>query len=137
MIGVILMVAITVAIAAVVYVWVTSFGGGGTPAPSMSISQDASASSGGWANFTVVSASPNAKWGDLNITITGFNNYSRIKIYSKAESGWFGTNEFSNAGAVSAGDRICINVTGYDVVGETLRIIHVPSNSIIVTWTIY
>jgi len=134
-IGVILMVAITVAIAATVYVWVTGFGGGGTPAPSMSLQQDSAA--GDYANFTIISASSSAKWADLNISIPGVDlDSSNINItYSGGSSphnDW--PSKLSNT-KVSAGDKISIHKSG--LVGKTLNIIHVPSNSIIATKTIY
>ena len=135
-IGVILMVAITVAIAAVVYVWVTSFGGGGTPAPSMSISQEKSASGENHVNFTVLSASGNAKWSDLSV-IVGGEEYTRNDTGSVSinPGNWTYT---GGDDSVTAGETLIVRVSsGDDVVGKTLQILHVPSNTIIVTRTIY
>ena len=138
-IGVILMVAITVAIAAVVYVWVTSFGGGGTPAPSISMDQIAGAGSG--VNFTIRSASTNARWSDLRIVID-----DTLYSHNKTAAGMFTNlknNEWTNKSAagtnidtIGAGDKLIIKSSG-SLVGKTLQIIHIPSNSVIVTKTIY
>lgn len=144
-IGVILMVAITVAIAAVVYVWVTSFGGGGTPAPSMSIDQVAAVTNDHNVSFSVLSASPNAKWTDLKIQVI---NGSKSMIYTIDKNGHINNSdnkmkgnvtgsggEFSNT--VGGGDIFYIQDKEYIDAGAILKIIHIPSNSVIVTKTLY
>ncbi|MCD6237018.1 MAG: type IV pilin [Thermoplasmata archaeon] len=137
-IGVILMVAITVAIAATVYVWVTGFGGGGTPAPSMNVNQVSSAS-GGWVNFTIISASSDAKWNDLKVIVNG-NELSFSSSAPTTNGTWgvySGGSYLAQDTSVSAGQKLVIYDQNNVDAGNTLQIVHTPSNSIIVTKTIY
>ena len=147
-IGVILMVAITVAIAATVYVWVTGFGGGGTPAPSISISQQSAVDDNHNVTFSVISASSDARWTDLKIQVVNYTTSAvttftigstdgKIKNSSSGRVGQItnaGSDTFSSS--IGAGDTFWINDTAIHA-GATLKLVHTPSNSIILTKTLY
>ncbi|MCD6237622.1 MAG: type IV pilin [Thermoplasmata archaeon] len=143
-IGVILMVAITVAIAATVYVWVTGFGGGGTPAPSMSISQQSAVDSNN-VSFSVVSASSDARWTDLKVQVVStsgsvytftINNTGAIKNGSTKVGQINSATSDSFTSSISAGDTFWIDDNSVDA-GATLKLVHTPSNSVILTKTLY
>lgn len=140
-IGVILMVAITVAIAATVYIWVSGLGGGGTVAPSLNLVQDAAATTTGWVNFTVLSASGNAKWSDLEVIVNGTKlTYSSTN--STPNNGYWtkydGTSYGNNApDTLTAGHKLVIHSSTHAKAGKTIQIRHVPSNTIIFSKTIF
>jgi len=130
-IGVILMVAITVAIAATVYVYVTGFGSSTVPTPSISIGQDAALSNNN-VNFTIDSASNDAKWSDIELVV----NNTDLGVAAAASPP---TNDWSHSGSddtVSAGETIWINHADV-VAGNKVQLVHVPSNSVIVEKTLY
>jgi len=131
-IGVILMVAITVAIAATVYVYVSGMlPSGSSSGPSMSMSQDG-ALSGTWVNFTIDSASTDAKWSDLKISIEG-TDFGTPTATSTPASGACG---YSGSDAPVTADET-LTVHGSISAGDELAVIHTASNSRILTKTIY
>lgn len=130
-IGVILMVAITVAIAATVYVYVTGYGSDTVPTPSITMNQDAALSAGN-VNFSIDSASNDAKWSDIEIVV-GTSNLGTAAAASPPSSDWYHS---SSDDTVSAGETIWIN-DGQVSDGNKVQLVHVPSNSIIVEKTLY
>ena len=135
-IGVILMVAITVAIAATVYVYVSGMlPTGSSSGPSMSMVQDA-ALSNGWVNFTIDSASTDAKWSDLKISIEGedYGTPTQGATPAAGACGYSGSDT-----PVSADEKLIIHSDAATpiVAGDELAVIHVASNSRILTKTIY
>ena len=115
-VGVILMVAITIVLAATIYVWVSSLSSPAVTAPSINLRGTfADSDNNGSIDqlvLTVVSVQGDAKWEDLQITAST------------------GTVSNSNSGLVQAGQQFTIDgLSGGQEV--TVRIVHVPSNSVI------
>jgi len=119
-IGVILMVAITVAIAATVYVYVTGFGSSTTPTPSMSIKQQSAVATHN-VTFEVQSASTDAKWADLSVVVNGTAYTAGVP----------------SSGSVSATDTFWVDNDADVVAGNSLQIVHTPSNSVILEKVLY
>ena len=142
-IGVILMVAITVAIAATVYVYVSGMlPAGGSAVPSISLVQNAAVSTGGWINFTIDSASQDAKWSDLKIMIgtTDLGTPDETNDAS-APTDIDGTSTFCGYNGtgtpIKANGKLYVHHTTAVIAGAEVAIIHVASNSRIVVKTIY
>jgi flagellin-like protein len=133
-IGVILMVAITVAIAATVYVYVSGMlPAGGTSVPSITLVQDA-ATAGGWVNFTVDSASQDAKWSDLKVMIGTDDIGTPTETKTPAD----GACGYNGSGTpIKANGKLYINDSTSVVAGAEVAIIHIPSNSRVIVKTIY
>lgn len=144
-IAVILMVAITVVLAATVYVWVSGFGGSSsTPAKSISLVSasavaEASEADGDYEKtFTVASASPGLKYEDLRISIGG-RTLDWVVGTNPGDDEWTayaGSTTRAATSLVSAGDTIALEKDGATMVGDTLNIIDLDSNSVIFTLTI-
>jgi flagellin-like protein len=140
-IGVILMVAITVAIAATVYVYVSGMlpTSKGAP-PSMSITQNGAISTYGGetrVNFSIDSASADAKWSDLKIQV-GSVDYGIPTAVPTLQ----GSSFKSSGTPIKAGNTLYINTStvapNCDLVsGVVVKIIHVPSNSVVLQKTLY
>ena len=109
-VGVILMVAITIVLAATIYVWVAGMSSPAATAPSINL-RGTFSSDGSTLTLTVVSVQGDAKWSDLQVTVSD------------------GSANYPTTGLVKAGDQITI--TGYSGTEITVQIVHVPSNSII------
>lgn len=122
-IGVILMVAITVAIAATVYVYVSGMLGGGTQkTPDIAFTKVND-------RLTVSRGDPEADWNDFEVTYNGFTavRLNGAAVGLNIASG--GKVNATNNDFIVAGDYINIVGTG------TLSLRHVPTNSLIGTWT--
>ena len=138
-IGVILMVAITVAIAATVYVYVSGMlPTGGTGAPAIGMHQASAASTGGWVNFSIDSASSSAKWADLEIQI-GSVSFGVPTATSTPALGHCG---YTGSGTpIKAGGTLIIHgaggTTGNVTAGLVVKLIHTASNSVIATPTLW
>jgi len=139
-IGVILMVAITVAIAATVYVYVSGMlPAGSSSVPSIAIVQLEAAGAGN-VTFVIDSASNDAKWSDLKIYVNNTQFAGPIAWPGGAATD--NTAYYTGAGTpIKANDRlVCFSTVDADgncVSGNDFVIVHVASNSRLVTKTIY
>lgn len=121
-IGVILMVAITVVLAAVVFVLVSNLGEGSESAPNVSFNKDSDALS-----LTVIQAE-DATWDDFSIA----DPATDCTVATIDGSAPAGTDNLGPANPVAAGDVIQLAETAAgDCEGFTLRILHVPTNSLV------
>lgn len=138
-IAVILMVAITVVLAATVYVWVSGFGGSSsTPAKSLSLVSASAQDANNAKNFTVASSSPGMKYEDLRVTVGGTALTWEVSTYPSAAATWTafaGATTRASTDLVSAGDTLSIRTTS-SMIGSTLNIVDIDSNSVIYTLTI-
>jgi flagellin-like protein len=139
-IGVILMVAITVAIAATVYVYVSGMlpTSKGAP-PAMSLSQNSPLGNDGRGlkavNFSIDSASADAKWADLKIQV-GTVDYG-TPTTTAVHSG-FGCSYKGSGQPIKAGGILYVNGTAADLAsGTIIKVIHTASNSVVLQKTIY
>ena len=142
-IGVILMVAITVAIAATVYVYVSGMLPTGKGAiPSITLQQNGAVGTA-WAlpavNFSIISASADAKWSDLKVQVGtvdyGIPATTAIKSTSVPP---YGCSYLGSGTPIKAGGTIVIHGTTTTVTaGLELKLIHTASNSVIATATLY
>lgn len=117
-IGVIIMVAITVAMAAVAYAYFTGMIGEQSKAPP-AISFTPSPTE---KTITVATADIDTKWNDINISFTNDTNFAYLTV--------------PKTGMISAGDKIDL-VNDQILRGKvTVTFIHVPTNSLIGSYTI-
>jgi flagellin-like protein len=142
-IAVILMVAITVVLAATVYVWVSGFGAqGGSPQKSISLTSSGALASSN-KTYTIASGTSGMKWSDLRITVNGATQTQYTTAGACANPpGSAGPNAFlactggsivtSAATLVTAGDQIHVEATS----GDTLRILDLQANAVILTLTV-
>ena len=152
-IAVILMVAITVVLAATVYVWVSGFGSNSSqPAKSIAFTSDGAitaltANHAPTKTYTVASASPGMKFGDLTLKLDGstmtYNDASDDATTPTDSEDWC---VLTSAGAciasgsyatelVDAGDRIRLEDAG-SLSGSKFLVLDAGSNSIILTLTV-
>jgi len=145
-IGVILMVAITVAIAATVYVYVSGMlPSSRSSVPSISLVQNSAATENGWVNFTIDSASADAKWSDLKIMIGPVDFGSPTEVNSTTIATTFDANPtanqigFNGSGIPIKANGILYLKASATVVkaGVEVAIIHIPSNSRISVKNLY
>jgi flagellin-like protein len=115
-IGVIIMVAITVAMAAVAYAYFTGMIGEQSKAPP-AVSFTLSAAE---KTITVATADVDTNWDDINISTTNTSNFSFI----------------TRTGLVKAGDVINLQTDQILRGTVTLTFRHVPTNSILGSYTI-
>ncbi len=145
-IGVILMVAITVAIAATVYVYVTQMmPDEGSSSPQITLSQKGNVEQNGghWVNFTVQTASTSAKWDDMKIMVneTDLDTLTKTTGAPTATDGQVGCWYDGDNKPIKSGDKLyCYFDNAEDDVlisGDCeITVIHIPSNSAILTKTI-
>ena len=123
-IGVILMVAITVAIAATVYVYVSGMlGTGQTSTPNIAFTK-------GSDRLTVSRADSVLKWEEFEVTFPTTITWVQLNTDTADEqNGATSPLDLTSTDNIDAGHYI--NVTGYGA----LSIRHVPTNSLIGTWT--
>ncbi|MBE3120947.1 MAG: type IV pilin N-terminal domain-containing protein [Thermoplasmata archaeon] len=116
-IGVIIMVAITIAMAAVAYAYFTGMiGGGEKVTPVISFTPNVSEKT-----IQVASADVDANWNDINITITNATTFTHLV----------------KTGVLNAGDTIDLRGYPNPLLGTvTVTFIHVPTNSLLGTYTI-
>ncbi len=126
-IGVILMVAITVAIAATVYVYVSGMiGTSPQSAPEIQFVKDDIGN-----KLTVAKAEPgNLKWSDLNITYDG--TYGNLKFNGNNWPGPTSNGGLNTTANVKAGDYITVEDGTHNL---TIR--HIPTNTLLGTWTFH
>ena len=115
-IAVILMVAITVVLAATVYVWVSGFGASNSaPAKSIALTSDgalaeAIATAGHQQNpaknYSIASASPGLKWGDLKFTLDG-------ETVTYADTSQNGGTQNTNAWCLLTSSGACVAAADY------------------------
>jgi FlaG/FlaF family flagellin (archaellin) len=117
-IGVILMVAVTIAMAAAAYAYFTGMIGGGEKAtPTIDfVKSDAEKT------ITVRTADFNVNWDEINITFTNETNYAYLKV--------------PKTGVMNAGDIIDLRNDQILRGKVTVTIRHIPTNSILGTFTI-
>ncbi len=126
-IGVILMVAITVAIAATVYVYVSGMlGTGQQNAPNVAFTKT---------NYrlTVTKSDSNVDWNDLKVTVSGDIILANVTFKGSA-LGTGGLVTDTDGTYITAGDYLDVATL---TVGQdgAISIIHVPTNSLMGTWT--
>ena len=143
-IAVILMVAITVVLAATVYVWVSGFGSqSNQPAKTMSMTSAAAIASSGssdyWKNYTVASATPGMKYGDVKFTLDGadmtFDDDAACNDLGGTASTWESCANSAGRRAtdvIAAGDIVSLHAAS-SLSGKTLRVLDSQANSVILT----
>ena len=124
-VGVILMVAITIVLAATIYVWVAGMSSPAATAPSINLRGTFEDNK---LILTVVSVQGDARWDDLQISVSDDqnNDYTgHVTIYKDGTA--------TTTGMVEAGDYIEIDFSGFGSTPSeiTVQIVHVPSNSVI------
>lgn len=137
-IAVILMVAITVVLAATVYVWVSSIGGqSGAPAKSIALTSAGAQTAGFEKNYTVASASPGLKWGDLQLLVDGTPYaYATGPVPGNGEwGGWSAGALEASGGIVDAGDALEVDGAA-DLSGKKLVLVDAASNSLVYSLTV-
>lgn len=136
-IATILMVAITVVLAATVYVWVGGFSANQQhSAPTISLASDGPIADG-VKSYTVSAATFGLKWNDLRVTIDGVEQtIDETAACPAAASTKFvvchGATTEAAADTINGGDTLKINAAPH----QTLRILDVASNSVIMTLNI-
>ena len=132
-VGVILMVAITIVLAATIYIWISSMSSPAATPPSINLRGEFAELDVDGDNtaekvlvLTVVSVQGDAKWDDLQISVSD----DKDNTYNIGEGKEV---EISGSGMVEAGDQITIDFSGFENAPSeiTVQIIHVPSNSVI------
>ena len=140
-IAVILMVAITVVLAATVYVWVSGFSANGSqPSKTLALTSNG-ALSGGIKTYTIASATSGMRWSDITITVNGvtraFDSTGTCPSTPSATTVYLAcagsTIESSNGNTMTAGKAIALSGVS---AGQTLRVLDVNANSVILTLTI-
>lgn len=147
-IAVILMVAITVVLAATVYVWVSGFGAQ-TSQPSMSVAlTSTSAIQQGYGagtgdtlkTYTVSTATPGMKWGDLKVTLDGADvayaatfaaDKTNFQVTDTATGNAIADNAIAGS-TIKAGQLLKVVYDG-SIDGKTLRLIDAQANSVVLT----